>query len=231
MKRVKAENIERTKNWRVLLYGTPGIGKTSAIKNLPGKTIVLTLDGSHKVLANEPNITVDILEREKPSSEMNEYIKNFEKNIDGFDNFVLDNITTFQSDWFVEQGRSSKNGITNELQQYNMWTNYFLRLLTAIYSKDINIYVTAWEETRDLHLETGQIITQYVPIIRPQVLNQLLGLTDVVGRVQMNKKTGNRGVILEGSDGVYAKNRLDNRTACKIEDIFNFGDVSNDDEA
>ena len=35
----------------------------------------------------------------------------------------------------------------------------------------------------------------------------MLGLTDVVGRVVVNEKTGNRGCILEGSEGVYAKNR------------------------
>ena len=139
-----------------------------------------------------------------------------------YDNLVIDNLTSFQSDWFVEAGKSSKNGISNELQHYNQWTNYFLRVLTAIYSKPINIYVTTWEDTRELTLETGQLITQYVPQIRSNVLNQLLGLTDVVGRIMVNAKSGNRGVILEGSEGTYAKNRLDGRTACPIDELFNF---------
>jgi phage nucleotide-binding protein len=95
-------------------------------------------------------------------------------------------------------------------------------VLTAIYSKPINIYVTAWEDTRELTLDTGQLITQYVPQIRSNVLNQLLGLTDVVGRIMVNAKSGNRGVILEGSEGTYAKNRLDGRTACPIEELFVF---------
>ena len=77
-----------------------------------------------------------------------------------------------------------------------------------------------------MNLETGQIITQYVPQIRTSVLNQLLGLTDLVGRIIVNSKTGSRGLILEGSEGTYAKNRLDDRTACKIEDLFNFGGES-----
>jgi phage nucleotide-binding protein len=53
-------------------------------------------------------------------------------------------------------------------------------------------------------------------------LNQLLGLTDVVGRIMVNAKSGNRGVILECSEGTYAKNRLDGRTACPIEELFVF---------
>jgi phage nucleotide-binding protein len=86
----------------------------------------------------------------------------------------------------------------------------------------INVFLTAWEDTNEITHESGQIITQYVPQIRKQVLNQLLGLTDVVGRIKINEKTGNRGVILQGNDGVYAKNRLDERVACPIEELFLF---------
>lgn len=230
MKITKATNIELTKNWRVLVYGKAGLGKTSLIRYLKGKTIVLSLDNSHKVLQNAPNVDVRTIDdegrisfdREHPSEDITLFLKEVDEVIDQYDNLVIDNISSFESDWFIEQGRSSKNGISNEIQHYNQWTNYFLRVLSAIYSKPINIYITAWEETRDLSLETGQIITQYVPEIRSKVLNKLLGLTDIVGRIIVNPKTDERGLILEGSEGTYAKNRLDNRKACKMEDLFEF---------
>ena len=228
MKIIKASEIERTKNWRVLLYGKPGLGKTSVIKNLTGKTLVLDMDNSSKVLGGTENIDVIEFDRNHPTDFMKMFLTEIDSLLSEYDNLVIDNLTSFQSDWFVEAGKSSKNGISNELQHYNQWTNYFLRVLTAIYSKPINIYVTAWEDTRELTLDTGQLITQYVPQIRSNVLNQLLGLTDVVGRIMVNAKSGNRGVILEGSEGTYAKNRLDERTACPIEELFNFGgDLNN----
>ena len=237
MKITKATDLIRTNNWRILIYGKAGLGKTSQIKHLKGNTIVLSMDNSHKVLEGTPNVDVRTIDdeggisfdRDHPSEDINIFLKELDEDLDQYDNLVIDNISSFQSDWFIEQGRKSKNGISNELQHYSQWTNYFLRILTAIYSKPINIYVTAWEDTHELNLETGQIITQYVPQIRTSVLNQLLGLTDLVGRIIVNSKTGSRGLILEGSEGTYAKNRLDDRTACKIEDLFNFGGEATDE--
>ncbi|AAA98598.1 Sak4-like ssDNA annealing protein [Lactococcus phage BK5-T] len=230
MKITKATDINRTQYWRVLLYGKPGLGKTSAVKGLTGRTLVLSLDNSHKVLSGIPNIDVRTIDdeglesfnRNEPIEDINIFLKELDVVIGDYDNLAIDNVTSFQSDWLIERGRSSKGGIRNEIQDYGDWTNYFLRIMTKIYGLPINVYVTAWEDTQEISLEDGRVITQFVPKIRKQVLSELLGWTDVVGRIKVNPNTGNRGAILEGNDGIYAKNRIDSRTACPIDELFKF---------
>lgn len=220
----KAIDLHRTKDWRIMLYAKPGVGKTSSVKYLKGKTLILDMDDSSKVLAGLENVDVISFDRVHPDKFITEFIKEAPELIKNYDNLVIDNISSFERDWFVEKGRNSKNGISNEIQDYSQWTNYFARIMTTIYMlKDINILVTAWETQREIQTEKGQIFNQYAPAIRDNVRDGLLGLTDIVGRMIVNPETGGRGVILEGNDGIYAKNRLDHRTVASIEDLFDIG--------
>ena len=222
MKIINLQEQKRSKNWRICIYGKPGTGKTSTVKFLKGATFVLDLDNSGKVLAGE-NIQAGQFDRTKPIEEMNDFISKILPNVSKqFDNLVIDNFSSLQRDWFVERGRDTKSGINNELQDYSAWTNYFTRLISAIYQADCNVLVTAWERQRQITTETGQTFNQYVPDLRDSVINDFMGLTDIVGRLLINPKNGSRGLILEGNDGIYAKNRLDKRKSCKVEELFTF---------
>lgn len=222
MKIINLQEQKRSKNWRICIYGKPGTGKTSTVKFLKGATFVLDLDNSGKVLAGE-NIQAGQFDRTKPIEEMNDFISKILPNVSKqFDNLVIDNVSSLQRDWFVERGRDTKSGINNELQDYSAWTNYFTRLISAIYQADCNVLVTAWERQRQITTETGQTFNQYVPDLRDSVINDFMGLTDIVGRLLINPKNSTRGLILEGNDGIYAKNRLDKRKSCKVEELFTF---------
>lgn len=225
MKIVSAKEVSRVDKCRVVLYSKPGVGKTTALRHLKGKVLVFDLDHSSKVLSGEEHIDIVSLDRNDPQNSMKEFLQWVPTIIKDYDYLVIDNFSSFEKDWFRWRGKSTKSGINNELQDYSAWTNYFLEVVSRIYALPINIVVTTWEGNHNLTLENGQIVSQYMPDIRQNVINTFMGLTDVVGRVVINPETGNRGVYLEGSDSQYCKNRLDNRKVCKIEDLFNFGDV------
>lgn len=220
----------------MILYAKAGQGKTTSIKYLKGKTLVLDLDNSFKVLEgvsdNIQQYRFDNgtpegreFDRTKPIEDLNTFLSDPDvlKAGETFDNLVIDNVSSLEKDWFVERGRNSKNGISNEIQDYSQWTNYFARIITTIYMiPNLNILITAWEKKIDNEAESGQTFSQYAPDIRDKSLNGFLGLADVVARLVVNPKTGGRGVILEGDNTVYAKNRLDERKMASIEDLFNF---------
>lgn len=220
MQITNTKDLKLTDNFRMMIYAKPGTGKTSTIKHLPGKTLVLDLDNSSKVLAGS-DIDVIVFNRKDPINDMSAFLTELPKISKEYDNIVIDNISSFEKDWFVAKGKESKNGIANELQHYSIWTNYFLRVITAIYRADANILLTAWEKQFENNSDTGQTFMQYAPEIRDSVRNTIMGLTDVVGRM-VAKPTGERGFILQGNDAVFAKNRLDKRTGCLAEELFNF---------
>lgn len=230
-------SFRKNKDWKMILYAKAGQGKTTSIKYLKGKTLVLDLDNSFKVLEgvsdNIQQYRFDNgtpegreFDRTKPIEDLNTFLSDPDvlKAGETFDNLVIDNVSSLEKDWFVERGRNSKNGISNEIQDYSQWTNYFARIITTIYMiPNVNILITAWEKKIDNETESGQTFSQYAPDIRDKSLNGFLGLADVVARLVVNPKTGGRGVILEGDNTVYAKNRLDERRMAPIEELFNFG--------
>jgi len=217
------KDVSKTDNFRVAIYSKPGVGKTSASKYMPGKTLVVPFDHSEKVLGGT-DIETETFDKSIPTKELARLITDLPGELKGFNNLVLDNVSSLEKSWFIEQGRNSKSGVRNELQDYSGWTNFFIRVIDSFYKLPVNIYVTAWEKQYDVESMSGQTFNQYSPMLRDQVRDTFMGLTDVVGRLLINPETGKRGVILEGNDGIFAKNRLDSRKACAIEDLFKWGD-------
>ncbi|OCM21573.1 AAA family ATPase [Streptococcus agalactiae] len=223
MKITKATEIKNNDSC-YLIYGNPGFGKTSTAKYLPGKTIVINIDKSAKVLRGNKHIDIADIDTHKIWEEWLDTVKEL---LNGaakdYDNIVIDNVSELFRACLANLGREGKNHRVPRQADYQRVDFTILDSLRALLQLNKRIVFLAWETSDQWTDENGMIYNRAMPDIRTKILNNFLGLTDVVARlVKKNTDDGEevRGFILQPSASVYAKNRLDDRKGCKVEELF-----------
>lgn len=213
-----------SKKYRWFIYGVAGVGKTTLSSFLKGKTFLLSLDDSfHRIKCWQGKNDIWVVDPDKPIEDLQEFVLEFKP--EDYDNLVVDNVSNLQKLWFIEKARESKNGLDNKMQHYGEFTNWIIRFFSKIFSYDVNILVTAWERQAKVTDPSGQEFEQYAPDLRDSPRDFVMGNSDVVGRMVQKPKTGERGIILQGSIDTYAKNRLSNDKGCKAEELFKANNV------
>lgn len=207
-----------------LIYGNPGIGKTTAIKYIPGKTLVVNIDKSAAVLAGSENIDIADIDTHKIWDEwlglVTELLKGAAKD---YDNIVIDNVSELFRASLANLGREGKNHRVPSQGDYQRVDFTILDSLRALLQLNKRIIFTAWETSDVWTAENGQSFNRAMPDIRSKIMNNFLGLTDVCARlVKGTTEDGDekRGFVLQPSNSVYAKNRLDERKGCKVEELI-----------
>ena len=100
----KASDIKKGEDFSALIYAPPGTGKTSTIKYLPGKTLVIDIDRTTNVLSGEPNIDIVYADLANVEIGMKTLLKDIHDNhLDEYDNIVIDNLSEFEQAWFAEK--------------------------------------------------------------------------------------------------------------------------------
>ncbi|MBC2048230.1 AAA family ATPase [Listeria booriae] len=214
-----------------LIYGDPGKGKTSTIGFMPGRTLVIDIDGTSSVLKGKDNI--DIVDMHDPIIIENGYRVGLPKllqeiktnHLDNYDNIVLDNISELETAMLTEYGKNGNNNGVPGIQNYQQLQFWELDLIRYLKTFGKNILITAWEVSDEWQTEAGQIFNRSYPQIRKPILTNVMGLCLQVARLSVSPKTGNRGFTLTPSDAVFAKNQIDDREFCLQEDLFKIGDV------
>lgn len=227
-----ANELKRGHDFSALIYSAPGVGKTSTAKYLPGKTLVIDIDRTTNVLAGEVNIDIVYLDTTQPFHSTKILLKEiYDNHLENYDNIFIDNLSEFENAWFGQKAKESKTKQgqdmgTPQMQDYNAYTYYILDMIRYINSwTGINKVYTAWEMQVPVTSSSGQTYNKFYPDVREKVLNGLLGLMNMVGRMVVSKETGNRGFLLEPSDDTYAKNQIDNRKFALQSELFEFGDT------
>jgi len=228
MKITNAENITKDKA-TYLLYAAPGIGKTHTIRFLPKdeRVLVIDIDKTSHVLKGEKNIDVLDFPTESAWTSWTELLKMLKGGLaDEYDTIVVDNISELVRAMLAEAGSTGKNKGAPELAHYNRLDFFLMReVVRAIKGLDKRVVFLAWEMTDEWQTSAGQTFNRVYPHFRKTILENLMGLCDVVGRLVYVPESGNRGFYLQPNDEMFAKNQLDARKNCLQEDIFKVGYV------
>jgi phage nucleotide-binding protein len=204
-----------------LLYAPPGTGKTHTINYLEGKTLYISVDKSERPLKGNENIDILDFNTHKAWTEWSELVKWLAKSdLEKYDNIVIDNISELFRSMLGNLGRDGKNNRVPEMRHYQQVDFFIIDSFRFLQSLNKRLVFLAWEDTSDYHSEGGQVFTRTYPDIRDKVRNNIAGLCQVVAKLVINEKTGNRGFILKPTETMFAKNQISDDSHCKQDEIF-----------
>lgn len=228
-----------------LLYCPPGIGKSTAIGLIAeaseGKTLVLDVDrtimrtlAKKEIVKDTTRLFVTEVENRGRDDEQ-EVIGTFQswanlltKEItpellkdNNVTTVAVDNISELERCILSDLGSQGKNKGVPAMSDYQYMQFQLVNSLRTMKGWGVNIVWTAWEDVRDIVSPDGSKYSQLVPKISSKIVDNICGLCDVVGKIFINKE-GQHGILLEGSQNIYAKNQIDSRKACAVESFIKF---------
>ena len=224
------------KPYTALLYCAPGVGKSTAIGLIAeaseGNTLVLDIDRTVERTLAKGEVVKDT----------SKVLVTKVDNIDTFDSWTkllkeeitpefiketkittvaVDNISELERCILSNLGAKGKNRGVPAMADYQYMQFQLVNSMRYMKNWGINIVWTAWETCRNIVAVDGTSYTQVVPKISEKIVDNICGLCDVVGKIVINKE-GKHGILLESIPTAYAKNQIDSRKACAVEDFVKF---------
>ena len=199
-----------------LIYSPPGMGKTTLLGILPGKTLIVDIDRGTSVLRDNAN--VDVVRLSEDLRNMNEILAELQDKCE-YDNVCLDSLSELERAMLAYFGRMGKNDGVPDMGSYQRVDFKIIDWCRQFRALPCNVFFTAWEMQKEITATTGEKYTQARPMLRDKNTDNVCGLCDLVGRIVMNKE-GERFLMLEGNMNAVAKDRLLKRKFCKFEEVI-----------
>lgn len=200
-----------------LFYAPPGMGKTTLLGSLSGKTLIVDVDRGTSVLKGKEN--VDIVRLSEDLSDLPEILRELQASCP-YDNVCIDSLSELERGMLTYFGRVGKNDGVPEMGHYQKVDFKIMDYCRQFRGLPCNIVFTAWEYLAEVIAVSGEKYTQARPMLRDKTVNNVCGLCDVVGQVIVSTKDGERYVRLEGTNTVVAKDRLKKRKFCRFEEAI-----------
>lgn len=232
LKKIEAGNLPYT----ALLYCKPGVGKSTAIGLIAEKS-----EGNTLVLDVDKTITRTLAKGDVVKDVSKVLVQDID-NINTFENWTLtlkaigdencrflkenniktvavDNISELERCILSDLGSKGKNKGVPAMADYQYMQFKLVNSLRYMKSWGVNIIWTSWEDTGDFVHPDGTKYSRILPKISAKIVDNICGLCDIVGWIGVNKD-GEHHVLLEATQNIYAKNQVDTRKSCKVEEFI-----------
>lgn len=225
------------KPYTALLYCAPGVGKSTAIGLIAeaseGNTLVLDVDrtvertlAKGEVVKDTSKVLVSKVSNLDTFADWARIVKEEitpeflkENNIR---TVAVDNISELERCILSDLGSKGKNKGVPAMADYQYMQFQLVNSMRYMKAWGVNIVWTAWEIADTFTHPDGTQYTRLIPKISTKIVDNICGLCDVVGKILVNKE-GKHGILLEATQNIYAKNQIDSRKACAVEDFIKFG--------
>ena len=212
---INAKDIQH-QHLTVLIYGTPGMGKTTLLGNLKGRTLIVDVDKGTSVLTGCEN--VDVLRLSEDFREVPELVKQLKASCP-YNNVCLDSLSELERSILARLASTNSTGIPT-LQDYGKVNSSIMNICRQLREINANIFFTAWEQYTEVIAPSGEKYSRIEPMIRDKNMNNVVGLCDIVGRLYVDRESEERRVWLDARPNVIAKDRVYKRRMCGFEDVI-----------
>ena len=217
-----------------LVYCAPGVGKSTFLgivgEKSQGKTLVLDIDrtfvptmSKNEVVHDFERIDVWQVDNIHTWDDWEDKLRNLKELHDSgkldYENICVDNLSELERCILSDLGSKGKNKGVPAQADYQYMQFKLVNTLRFLKSLGVNVYLTAWEINEQFQNPDGSYYTRLYPRVSAKIVDNICGLCDVVGKISVNKE-GRRGIILEATQNVYAKNQRDSRKGCAVEDFL-----------
>lgn len=218
-----------------LLYCAPGVGKSTALgligEKSKGKTLVLDVDRTFVPTMAKDEVVHDFSKFEVLQVDNINTWTDWTKKLSDlkaakeagklteYENICVDNISELERCILSDLGRQGKNKGVPAQADYQYMQFKLMDSLRFMKSLGLNVIWTAWETTEDYVTIDGTSYTRSYPKISKKIVDNVCGLCEIVGKIIVNKD-GERGVVMEATQNIYAKNQIDTRKICNVKEFI-----------
>lgn len=229
------ELVAKKHPYTALFYCSTGVGKTTTAgliaEKSKGKTLILDVDrtiatslGKGEIVKDISRINIRQIDNVHTWSDWESAMKELSElknsgNMD-YENIVVDNISELERCILSDLGSQGKNKGVPAQADYQYMQFKLVNSLRFMKSLGANIIWTAWETYENYTMTDGTQYTRSYPKISAKIVDNICGLCDIVGKI-VAKQDGTRGIVLEATQNIYAKNQIDNRKGCLVEEFIN----------